>query len=66
MITFLLKTDYDLQATLVEAVLRILEPKEKEDFAKRWFSEFAEREAFLAIQNQDFENVCMLSFVIVD
>ena len=53
--------DYDLQATYVEAALRILEPAEKEELGGTWFPQQAVRTAFLAIQNQDFENVGDLS-----
>lgn len=51
--------DYDVQATYVEAVLRVLDHGEKEDYNNKWFSEEAVKAAFLAIQNHDFENVRM-------
>ena len=53
-----LQTDYDLQATLVETVLRLLGTTEKEMFASRWFAVESVKSAFLSIKNQDFENVC--------
>ena len=53
-------TDFDLQATLAEAVFRVLEPHEKEEFAKQWFDEASVEITFLQIRNSDFENVSVL------
>ena len=55
-----LQIDYDLQATLVETVLRLLGTTEREMFAGRWFAVESVKSAFLSIKNQDFENVCKI------
>lgn len=54
-------TDFDLQATLAEALFRIVEPNEKEDYAKQWFDEASVKSTFLQIRNSDFENVSILA-----
>ncbi|XP_065062285.1 synaptonemal complex protein 2-like [Rhopilema esculentum] len=55
---FKLAGDYDIQANLTEAALRILAPIERQHFITKHFEDGAIKESFCAIQNQDFENGC--------
>eukprot|EP00795_Rhopilema_esculentum_P007880 gene7880-13762_t len=52
------RLDYDIQANLTEAALRILAPIERQHFITKHFEDGAIKESFCAIQNQDFENGC--------
>eukprot|EP00794_Sanderia_malayensis_P004782 gene4782-5409_t len=50
--------DYDFQATILEALLRLLHNKDKEFYANAWFnSSDSVKRAFLAIQNNAFEHL---------
>lgn len=49
--------DYELQATLMEALFRLVGIDEKCQLTKQWFSTMQLQNSFMAIRNEDFETV---------
>ena len=52
--------DYELQATIMEAIFRLISPEDKEKFASYWFSSKSVQNLFLSIRNEEFETVSKL------
>jgi len=50
--------DYELQATLMEALFRLVSIDEKCQLTKQWFSTTQLQNSFMAIRNEDFETDC--------
>ena len=49
--------DYELQATIMEAVFRLMPVTDKEKFASYWFEMKTIQNSFLSIRNEEFETV---------
>jgi len=47
--------DYELQATIMEAIFRLISPEDKEKFASYWFTSKSVQNLFLSIRNEEFE-----------
>ena len=52
--------DYELQATIMEAIFRLISPEDKEKFASYWFDAKNIQNSFLSIRNEEFETVKLM------
>lgn len=50
-------SDYDLQVTLMEALCRMATSTQRKELANRWFSMDYVANAFVKIQDSEFETV---------